>query len=191
MNSEELKVGKLFMASMKDIGYFSLSNGGTYYINNLNDKLDKYDSVYFLLKYLGDNLCEEYYTGKILQISYPINEPEYYITKYAWYNSFWSQDKLHDKWKLFQELDRFILDYPLVIEPQNIMQPSTYELFNNGDKNKVKENLVHAFKNAKILYLKSKNEFINNEYANAYVEYMEYDFNKREVNNKNRKLRRG
>ena len=176
---EKLNVGDLFMVDMRELSYISLSTNGDFYIQNLNKKSGRYDDVYFLLKYLGNNLCEEYYTGKVLQISYPINEPEYYITKYAWHNSNWPMNKTLDKWKLFQELDEFSLKYPLVVEPQFIKDVKTFEIFNNGDKDRVKQNLNHAIKDAKLLYLNSKKEFMATEYMNAYVEYIKDDFKKR------------
>ena len=191
MKNNKLKVGDLFMVSMRDIGFFYLSLSGSFMIDNIYKKSGKYDNVYFLLKYIGDNLCEEYYTGKLIQISYPIYEPDYYITKYAWYNSFWTLDKLHDKWKLFQELDKYILEYPLVIEPNKISYIESEKLFNNGEKGKVKENITYAFRESKLLYLNSKNKYLSKQYEEAYVEYMKDDFSKRKINSKVKKMKRG
>ena len=111
----KLKKGDMFVVYNSELKYIDLSRSGSFIVNNINC-LSEYDFplITLLCVYLGDNICEEYYSHTKMQINNPVTRGEYYVSIYDKQNSLKSFDNIIDRGQGFNELEQFILDYPLV-----------------------------------------------------------------------------
>ena len=177
---EKLKAGDLFIVYSSELKYANLTSNGSFVLGNIN-VLEDYDFplTTFMCKYLGNNLCEEYYSGIKMQINNPINEDEYYISIYDKHNSRRSFKDVVDKWKDFNKLDEYVSNYPLIIEPIIIHDVNQYVVCKDNSK----ENTINVINwlnvIAKNTYSKSKKKYIEEQYNQAFVEDMKINFQKR------------
>lgn len=178
---KELKVGDLFTVYSSELKYVDLSSGGSFLLENIN-KLEEYNFplTTFMCMYLGDNLCEEYYTGIKMQINNPIKDnDEYHVSIYAKHNHYSRFSNMFDGGKSFRELDKYTLAYPLIIEPVYIHDTNLYVVCEDNNEENTKNVINTLNELAKKTYLESKTEYINEKYDEAVIEDMKISFQKR------------
>ena len=177
-NGSKLKRGDMFVVYNSELKYVELSGSGSFVLSNINN-VSEYDFplTTLLCMYLGDNICEEYYSHMKMQINNPVTDKEYYVSIYDKQNS--SKDDIVTKAKGFNEIEKFVLDYPIVVEPMIIHNVNDYYVCENSNQ----ENTINLMNKlneiAKLKYLNSKKEYMANEYDKAYLENMKIEFQKR------------
>ena len=179
---EKLKVGDLFVVNNSELKYVDLTDNGSFIVKSINT-LSEYDYplTTLLCMYLGDNICEEYYSHIKMQVNNPINDKDYYVSIYDKHNSFRSFDNFVDKGKNFNELEKFILNYPLVVEPIIIRDIKHYYVCENSNKDNTIDLMTKLNDMAKIKYLEAKSDYISSQYEKAFVEDMCISFQKRRI----------
>lgn len=177
---EKLKVGDIFIVYSSELKCIDLSCNGSFLLKCINS-LDEYDFplVTFMCRYLGDNICEEYYSGIKMQINYPLYEDQYYVSIYAKQSCYRSFDNIIDKSKNFRKLDQYVLEYPLIIEPVSINDVHHYVVCDNNSRENTIDVINKLNNMAKNRYLVSKKEFIEGQYDQAYVDDMVTSFKKK------------
>ena len=177
---EKLKAGDIFVAYCSELEYVYLCSGGSFLLSKING-LEEYDYplTTLLCMYLGDNVCEEYYSHIKMQVNNPINEKEYYISVYDKQNTLKAFDNIVDRGKNFKNLDEFILSYPLIVEPNNIYNANRYYVCESSNEENTIKLMTNLNEVAKAKYLESKNRYLSSEYDKAYVEDMCINFQKR------------
>lgn len=178
---EKLKVGDFFIVYSSELKYVDLSSGGSFLLGNINELSEyNYPLVTFMCMYLGNNLCEEYYSGIKMQINNSIrNGDEYYVSIYEKHNHNARFSNVFDRGKDFRELDKYVLDYPLVIEPVIMHETNQYVVCKNNSEENTRDVINRLNELAREIYLESKNEYINDKYDEAFVEDMKFNFQKR------------
>ncbi len=177
---EKLKVGDIFIVYSSELKCIDLSTSGSFLLRCINS-LNDYDFplVTFMCRYLGDNICEEYYSGIKMQINYPLYEDQYYVSIYEKQNHYRGFENIIDKSNNFRKLDQYVLEYPLIIEPVSVNGVSNYVVCDNNSKENTLDVINKLNNMAKNMYLESKKKFIESQYDQAYVDDMIISFKKK------------
>ena len=174
---KNLKEGQIFACKISGLSRLVFDEKNIFSLKDIKQKqIDNKISknTYLLFQYIGDNLCEEYYTGKIFQIDYFKNfriiHEEDFVKKF-------SRD----------------LDYPLVIclEEEKMLQfdIEDNEFKNEFSKNTRREDILTEIINSNYYETKENlkkhmNRIIDRDYSDAYLENAIYNFQKRKVKSK-------
>ena len=175
MNDIKLEKGQLFGCNLFGIDALTFRKKGnildTYHKDFYDEDLfDAYSCTLF--RYLGDNLCEEFYTGIYFQIG-----------DFEQLTNFDNSS--------FRKICMKALDYPLVI-PMNeaevelnldVNDISFRKIFSNniGKEEKIIQYINCYYDTAKKNLVESISKVIDEDYINAYTENAIYDFQKRKI----------
>ena len=177
----KLTEGDIFIVYCSELKYATFSRSGSFILNNIN-RLSEYDFplTTFMCMYLGNNICEEYYSGIKMQINYPIVENgEYDVSIYAKYSNYKAFTNEQEKMNKFNELNQYIKSYPLIIEPISINDISQYVVceYNNSDNTKKVITKLNAM--AEAVYLESVDEYNRKVADEEHVKKMILTFKER------------
>ena len=129
------------------------------------------------MRYIGNHLCEEYFTNKKIQIlDYENDDPNIYVN----YNCSLKHFGGYEAFNKFLELHNFVLDYPLCFELNAIQNLDINQLSAYGTHEHLAKNTLNRLEsNALKEYKESFNELLKEDYNKALAENMIYEMKKR------------
>ena len=179
-NIEELKEGDIFAYKFMDIKHFKLDTlvSNSIYINPIDSidyKNDNLKGTMLLFKYLGDNICEEFYSGYRFQMFDSLSSEPYYTYE--------------DNVEEFMQKYHHCLEYPLVL---NILENEMHIINfdeqtkkrignNEGMEDEIRTALEYYYKGNKKRLEASMDILVSIDRKVAYTENMIFDFQKRKI----------
>ena len=160
-----LRKNDVFMIRADKLLYASISDG---YMELLSVfEKNNWNSNYLLFKYLGNNICEEYYTGLKSNIIKNINDYKILFDSYDYNYIFYKQ--------ILNEIN----NTPFYISKLDIEQVAI-EFSNNFTlENKIKYQILDNYENSKKNLRKSIEQIISIDYDYAYVENAVFELKRR------------